>query len=51
MENNDWVKTMAESELKDGVPAVVEVEGKKVLLAAGDDLAAYGWPATVVVPG
>ena len=36
MENNDWVKAIAESELKDGVPAVVEVEGKKVLLVRSE---------------
>jgi len=32
MENNDWIKAIAEGELKEGVPAVIEVEEKKVLL-------------------
>jgi NADPH-dependent 2,4-dienoyl-CoA reductase/sulfur reductase-like enzyme/nitrite reductase/ring-hydroxylating ferredoxin subunit len=32
VENNDWIKALAEEELKEGVPAVVEVEEGKVLL-------------------
>jgi NADPH-dependent 2,4-dienoyl-CoA reductase/sulfur reductase-like enzyme/nitrite reductase/ring-hydroxylating ferredoxin subunit len=32
MNNNDWVKAITENELKEGVPAVIEVEEKKVLL-------------------
>jgi NADPH-dependent 2,4-dienoyl-CoA reductase/sulfur reductase-like enzyme/nitrite reductase/ring-hydroxylating ferredoxin subunit len=36
MENNDWVKAIAENELKDGVPAVVEVGEKKVLLVRSE---------------
>ncbi len=32
MENNDWIKAIAEGELKEGVPSVIEVEEKKVLL-------------------
>jgi NADPH-dependent 2,4-dienoyl-CoA reductase/sulfur reductase-like enzyme/nitrite reductase/ring-hydroxylating ferredoxin subunit len=52
MENNGWIKTIAESELKDGVPAVVEVEEKKVLLvrskgriyACGNECSHYHGP-------
>jgi NADPH-dependent 2,4-dienoyl-CoA reductase/sulfur reductase-like enzyme/nitrite reductase/ring-hydroxylating ferredoxin subunit len=36
MENNDWKKAIAENELKEGVPAVVEVEEKKVLLVSSE---------------
>ncbi len=32
MENNGWIKALADSELKEGDPSVVEVEEKKVLL-------------------
>ncbi|MBN2552662.1 MAG: FAD-dependent oxidoreductase [Spirochaetales bacterium] len=32
MESNEWVRVIAESELKDGVPLAAEVEEKKVLL-------------------
>ena len=32
MENSDWIRAIAEGELKEGVPAVIEVEEKKVLL-------------------
>jgi NADPH-dependent 2,4-dienoyl-CoA reductase/sulfur reductase-like enzyme/nitrite reductase/ring-hydroxylating ferredoxin subunit len=32
MESNDWIKAIAEGELKEGVPSVIEVEDKKVLL-------------------
>ncbi|UCF99621.1 MAG: FAD-dependent oxidoreductase [Spirochaetaceae bacterium] len=32
MENNDWIRALAESDLKEGIPSLVEVEDKKVLL-------------------
>ena len=36
MDNNEWIKAIAESELKDGIPVVVEVEEKKVLLVRSE---------------
>jgi NADPH-dependent 2,4-dienoyl-CoA reductase/sulfur reductase-like enzyme/nitrite reductase/ring-hydroxylating ferredoxin subunit len=36
MENNDWIKAIADDELKEGVPAVIEAEEKKVLLVRSE---------------
>jgi len=52
MEKNDWIKAIAEGELKEGVPAVIEVEEKKVLLirsegkiyACGNECSHYHGP-------
>ena len=37
MENQDWIKAIHEGELKEGVPAVIEVEEKKVLLIRSEE--------------
>ena len=52
MDNNDWIKAIAEGELEEGVPAVIEVEEKKVLLirsegkiyACGNECSHYHGP-------
>ena len=36
MDNNDWTNVLADSELKEGVPSVVEVEETKVLLVRAE---------------
>jgi len=36
MDNNDWTSVLADSELKEGVPSVVEVEETKVLLVRAE---------------
>jgi NADPH-dependent 2,4-dienoyl-CoA reductase/sulfur reductase-like enzyme/nitrite reductase/ring-hydroxylating ferredoxin subunit len=36
MENNDWIKAIADDELKEGVPAAIEMEEKKVLLVRSE---------------
>jgi nitrite reductase/ring-hydroxylating ferredoxin subunit len=36
MDNNEWTKALADSELKEGVPSVVEVEETKVLLVRAE---------------
>jgi NADPH-dependent 2,4-dienoyl-CoA reductase/sulfur reductase-like enzyme/nitrite reductase/ring-hydroxylating ferredoxin subunit len=36
MDNNGWIEVLAESELREGVPSVVEVEEKKVLLVRAE---------------
>jgi NADPH-dependent 2,4-dienoyl-CoA reductase/sulfur reductase-like enzyme/nitrite reductase/ring-hydroxylating ferredoxin subunit len=36
MDNNDWTKVLADSELKEGVPTVIELEETKVLLVRAE---------------
>jgi len=43
VENNDWIEAIAENELQEGVPAVIEVGEKKVLLVrSGGSIFACG---------
>lgn len=52
MESNDWIKAIADGELKEGVPSVIEMEEKKVLLirsegriyACGNECSHYHGP-------
>ena len=36
MESNGWIVVLAESELKEGVPGVAEVEEKKILIVRAE---------------